>query len=90
MSGEGVPHQHLGGGAGVEKALVGGLEEPLVGVEARLEQLVEEFTEDAPAIDARLVQAVGVEQVHPDTFLQVRLWIQGTRGRGVNEVNIEI
>lgn len=72
MPSEGVSHQHLGGGAGVEQAVVGCLEEALVGVEARLEQLVEELPEDAATVDARLVQAVGVEQVHSDPLLQVR------------------
>lgn len=72
MSGEIVPHQHLGGGAGIQQALVGGLEEALVGIEARLEELVEELAEDAAAVDARLVQTVSVQQVNSDTFLQVR------------------
>ena len=74
MPGEGVPHQHLGGGAGVQQPLIGGLEEALVGVEARPQELVEELPEDAPPVDAGLVQPVGVQEVHPDSLLQVRLW----------------
>lgn len=76
MAGEGVSHQHLGGGAGVQQAVVGGLEEALVGVEARFEQLVEELAEDSAAVDARLVQAVSVEQVDADPLLQIRFWNQ--------------
>lgn len=72
MAGEGVAHQHLGGRIGVQQTLVGGLEEALVGIEARLEQFVEELAEDAAAVDARLVQSVGVQQVDPDALLQVR------------------
>lgn len=52
---EGVPHQHLSSRAGVQQTLVGGLEEALVGIEARLEELIEELTEDATAIDACLI-----------------------------------
>lgn len=74
VPGEGVSHQHLGGGAGVQQPLIGGLEEALVGVEAWLEELVEELAEDAAAIDAGLVQAVSVQQVDSDPLLQVRLW----------------
>lgn len=73
VSGEGVSDQHVCAGAGVEQALVGGLEEALVGVEARLQQLVQELPEDAAAVYAGLVQPVGVQQVHADTLLQVRL-----------------
>lgn len=72
MPGEGIPHQHLCSGAGVQQAVVGGLEEALVGVEARFEELVEELTEDPATVDARLVQAVSVEQVHADPLLKVR------------------
>lgn len=68
---EGVAHQHLSCRIGVQQTLVGGLEEALVGIEARLEQLVEEFAEDAAAVDARLVQSVGIQQVDPDALLQV-------------------
>lgn len=69
MSGEGVPHEHLGRGVGVEQPLVRRLEEALVGVEARLEQFVQKLPKDAAAVDACLVQAVRVEQVHADAFL---------------------
>lgn len=72
MPGEGVTHQHLSGGTGVQQTFVGGLEETLVRVEAWLEKLIEEFAEDATAVDARLVQSVGIEQVDPDALLQVR------------------
>ena len=61
MAGKGVPHQHISAGAGVEKTLVGGLEEALVGVEARLQQLVQELPEDAPAVNPGLVQTMSVE-----------------------------
>lgn len=76
MPGEGIPHQHLGRGAGIQQAVVGRLEEALVGVEARFEELVEELAEDPAAVDARLIQAVGVEQVHADPLLKIRLWNQ--------------
>lgn len=71
MPGEGVPHQHLSGRTRVQQTLIGGLKETLVGIEARLEQLVEEFSEDAAAIDACLIQSVGIQQVDPDALFQV-------------------
>lgn len=61
VAGEGVSHQHLSARAGVQQALVGGLEEALVGVEACLQQLVQELPEDSAAVNASLVQTVGVE-----------------------------
>lgn len=73
MSSEGVSDQHLCSGVGIQQALVGGLEETLVRIEARLEKLVQELPKDSPSIDAGLVQAVGVEQMNPNPFLQVRL-----------------
>lgn len=76
MPGEGIPHQHLGSGAGVQQAVVGGLEEALVGIEARFEELVEELAEDPATVDARLVQAMSIEQVHADPFLKIRFWKQ--------------
>lgn len=79
MAGEGVAHQHLSGRTRVQQTLVGGLKEALVGIEARLEQLVEEFAEDAAAVDARLIQAVGIQQVDPDALLQVRFCHKDTR-----------
>lgn len=81
MAGEGVAHQHLRGGTRVQQTLVGGLEEALVGIEARLEQLVEELAEDTAAVDAGLVQAVGVQQVDPDALLQVRFCHTWTYGK---------
>lgn len=77
MSGKGVSHEHLCGGVGVQKPLVRGLEEALVGVEARLQQLIQKLPEDAAAIDAGLIQAVCVEQVDSDALLQVGLWGRG-------------
>lgn len=77
MSGEGVAHEHVSSGVGVQQALIGRLEEPLVGVEPRLEELIEELPENAAAVNASFVQAVGVEQVHADALLQV-----GLCGRG--------
>lgn len=68
---EGVPDQHLRGGVRVQQALVGGLEEALVGIEARLQEFVEELTKDAAAVDAGLVQSVSVQQVDANPFLQV-------------------
>lgn len=76
MPGEGIPHQHLGSGAGIQQAVVGRLEEALVGVEARFEELVEELAEDPATVDARLIQAVSVEQVDADPLLKIRLWNQ--------------
>lgn len=73
MSREALAHEHLGRGARVQQTLVGGPEEALVGVEPRLEQLVEELAENPSAVDAGLVQAESVQQVHPDTLLQVGL-----------------
>lgn len=87
MPGEGVPHQHLSGRTRVQQTLVRGLKETLVGIEARLEQLVKEFSEDAAAIDARLVQSVGIQQVHPDALLQVRFCRKDTRKpKGQNQI----
>lgn len=60
MPREGVADQHLGGGVGIQQALVGRLEEALVGIEARLEELIEELTKDATAVDAGLIQTVSV------------------------------
>lgn len=57
---EGVSNEHLGGGVGIQQALVGRLEEALVGIEARLEELIEELTKDAATVDAGLVQTVSV------------------------------
>lgn len=74
MSGEGVPHEHLRSRVGVQEALVRRLEEALVRVEARLQQLVQKLPEDAAAVDAGFVQAVRIEQVDADALLQVRLW----------------
>lgn len=76
MPGEGVAHQHLRSGAGIQQAVIGGLEEALVGIEARFEELVEELAEDPAAVDARLVQAVSVEQMHAEPFLKIRFWNQ--------------
>lgn len=72
VSCEGVAHQHLCSGAGVQQALVGRLEEALVGVEARLEEFVEELTKDATTVNARLIQTVSVQQMDSNSFLQVR------------------
>lgn len=80
MPGEGVSDQHLRSGAGIQQAVVGGLEEALVGIEARFEELVEELAEDPAAVDACLIQAVGVEQVDADPFLKIRLWNQKREG----------
>lgn len=74
MSGEGVPHEHLRSRVGVQEALVRRLEEALVRVEARLQQLVQELPEDAATVDAGFVQAVCIEQVDADALLQVGLW----------------
>lgn len=76
---EGVPHQHLGSRAGVQQTLVGRLEEALVGIEARLEELIKELTEDATAVDACLIQTMSVQQMDPDTFLQVRFYHEDTK-----------
>lgn len=71
MSRERVSNQHLRCGTGIQQPLVRCLEEALVGVEARLEELVEELPKDAAAIDARLVQTVSVQQVDTNPLLQV-------------------
>jgi len=71
MPREGVSDQHLCRGVGVQQAVVGRLEEALVGIEARLQELVEELAEDAAAVDAGLVQTVSVKQMDPNPFLQV-------------------
>lgn len=78
MSGEGVSHEHLCSWVGVQEPLVRRLEEALVGVEARLQQLIQELPEDAAAIDAGFVQAVRVEQVDADALPQVRLCGEGS------------
>lgn len=72
MPREGVSVQHLRGGAGIQQALIGRLEETLVGIEAGFEELIEKLAEDAPAVNASLVQAVSVQQMDPNPFLQVR------------------
>lgn len=69
MSGERVSHQHLCSRAGVQQALVGCLEEALVGVEARFEELIEELAKDPTSVDSRLIQTVSVQQVHSDPLL---------------------
>lgn len=76
MPGEGISHQHLRSGAGIQQAVVGRLEEALVGIEARLEELIEELAEDPATVNARLIQAVSVEQVHADPFLKIWFWNQ--------------
>lgn len=73
MPSEGVPDQHLRSRAGIQKALVGRLEEALVGIEARLEELIKELAKDAAAVNARLVQTVSVQQMDSNPFLQVWL-----------------
>lgn len=73
MSGEGVSHEHVSSWAGVQKALVSSLKEPLIGVEPRLQQLAEELSENPAAIDASFIQAVRVEQVHADPLFQIGL-----------------
>lgn len=55
MSGKGVAHEHVSSGVGVQQALIGRLEEPLVGVEPRLQELIEELPENAAAINASFV-----------------------------------
>lgn len=55
MPGEGISDQHLRGGTGIQQAIVGRLEEALVGIEARFEELVEELAEDPAAVDACLI-----------------------------------
>lgn len=72
MPRKGVSDQHLCSGAGIQQALVGGLEEALVGIETRLEELIEELAKDAAAVNARLVQTVSVQQMDSNPFLQVR------------------
>ena len=71
MSGEGLSHQHLCGGVRVQQALVGGLKEALVGVEARFKEFVEKLPEDSTSIDTGLVQTVSVQKMDSDPFLQV-------------------
>lgn len=88
MPGEGVPHEHLGRGVGVQQPFVGRLEEALVGVKARLQQLVQKLPENAAAVDARLVQAVRVEQVHADPLLQVGLCEEGRAGEEGQKVAV--
>lgn len=73
MPGEGVPDQHLCSRAGIQEALIGCLEEALVGIEARFEELVEKLAKDATAVNACLIQTVSVQQMDSDSFFQVRL-----------------
>lgn len=73
MAREALASEHLCSGARVQETLVGGPEETLVGVEPGLEQLTEELAENPSAVDSGLVQAMSVQQVHPDTLLQIRL-----------------
>ena len=73
MSGEGVSHQHVSSWAGVQKALVSSLKEPLIGVKSRLQQFIEELSENPTTVDASFIQAMCVEQVHADPLFQVRL-----------------
>lgn len=80
MPGEGIPDQHLRSGAGIQQAVVGRLEEALVGIEARFEELVEELSENPAAVDACLIQAVSVEQVDTDPFFKIRFWNQKREG----------
>lgn len=61
VSRERVSHQHLCSGAGIQQAFIGRLEEPLVGVKARLQQLIEKLTKYATTIDACLIQTVSVQ-----------------------------
>lgn len=72
MPREGVSDQHLRSRVGIQQALIGRLEEALVGIEARLEELIEELTKDAATVNARLVQTVSIQQMDSDPLLQVR------------------
>lgn len=69
MPREGVSDQHLCSRARVQQALVGRLEETLVGIEARFEEFIEEFAEDATTVNACLIQTVSVQQMNSDPFL---------------------
>lgn len=69
---ERLSNQRLGSGAGIQQALVGRLEDSLVGIEARLEELVEELPKYTPSVYARLVQTMSVQQMDSDPLLQVR------------------
>lgn len=72
MPRERLSDQHLGRGARVQQTLVGCLENTLVGIEARLEEFVEELAEDSTSVDACLIQTVSVQQMDSNSFLQVR------------------
>lgn len=72
MPREGFSDQHLRSRVGIQQALIGRLEEALVGIEARLEELIEELTKDAATVNARLVQTVSIQQMDSDPLLQVR------------------
>lgn len=74
MPRERVSHQHLSSRAGIQQALVGRLEEALVGIEARFEELVQELSKDAATVDTCLVKTVSVQQMDSDAFLQVWFW----------------
>lgn len=91
MPGEGISDQHLRSGAGIQQAIVGRLEEALVGIEARFEELVEELAEDPAAVDACLVQAVSVEQVDADPFLKIWFWNREHEGNeGGKNVSVHL
>lgn len=74
VSREAFADEHFSRRARVQQAFIGGPEEALVGIEPWLEELTEELAEDPSSIDAGLIQAVSVQQVHTDTLLQIGLW----------------
>ena len=59
-------------GVGVEVSVGGVLEETTVGVECRFEQLPDELAKQTATVDARLVHARKVDELHLHAALQVR------------------
>ena len=69
MPREGVTDKHFCSRARVQQALIGCFEEALVWIEARFEEFIEEFTEDATTVNACLIQTVSIQQMNSDPFL---------------------
>lgn len=73
MPGEGFSHKHLCSGTRIEKTFISRLEEALVRIKARLQQLIQELSEYSSSVNASFIQPMGIEQMNPDPFLKIRL-----------------
>lgn len=68
-----VVDQQVHRGIRIEHIILGELEKAAIGIEAGLQQLGQEFSEEAAAVDASFLQSRSVEQLHPHLQPQFRL-----------------